>query len=112
MADAQSIVGKKVRWVAEYDPQLSGKTFTIDHAVCEPDENNDVEGLPWFRIKDENGVERTAFPEELRTVDGSQGVPEGAEPTWRIGGKPIMDIHPEVEAISVKFFETHKEYFQ
>lgn len=112
MTNGQSIVGKKIRWITEYDATLSGQTFTVESVTCKPDENNDVEGLPRFTIKNEEGVEFTAFSEELRTVDGSRSVPEGKEPFWRVGGKPVMDIHPDVEAICIEFFETYKEFFE
>lgn len=111
MSAAESIIGKSVRWVTNYEPELSGQVFSVEEVLVTPGKDADLEALPLLKIKGKDGNVHTACPEELRTVDGTLGVTNGAEATYVIGGKPVMDIHPGVEALAIEFFEKHKDFY-
>ena len=111
MSVEKSIVGKKIKWVTCYEPEYSGKEFTVDSVITKESSSVDIEALPVFYIKDSVGSVFSAFPEELRTLDGSRGVLDGEDPGYFIGDTPVMDIHPDVDAITRQFFKENQAIF-
>lgn len=103
MSAAERLLGKKIRWVTDYEPALSGKIMEVSKVCADTSEGSDIQGLPWFKVKDDNGNEYSAFENELRTADGSQR-DYGDWP-------PIPDMDPDVVAVSNEFHEKYKDFF-
>lgn len=104
MNDTIEIAGTKARLVFASEPDLAGNIVIIERAIIEPERGVDLEVLPLFQVCDRNGRLENVGGEDLRTVDGSQTLSEGEEPMFKLGSKPILDIHPQVKAICHQFF--------
>lgn len=106
MSAAERLLGKKIRWVTDYEPALSGKILEVSKVCDDTSEGSDIESLPWFKVKDDKGNEYSAFEHELRTANGSHH--DYPEKDW----PPFSDMDPDVVAVSEEVFEKYKEDLQ